>query len=95
MTREIDPILARCDGPHRRLAALHCRSVAVSFAAAGEQRLLTGLGWLEQDPDLGDVLRIRFPGHDEDGDFLLVENVWQGEIETGESVGCDFLVRLA
>jgi hypothetical protein len=85
----------RCDGPeHGRLAALHCRSIAVSFTTQGEQRLVTGQGSLEHDPDLGDVLRVHFPGHEDDGELLLVEATWQGEIETGHSVGCDFLVRL-
>ena len=95
MTREMANNPARCDGPeHGRLAALHCRSIAISFTTQGEQRLMTGQGSLEHDPDLGDVLRVHFPGRAEDGELLLVEAIWQGEIELGHSVGCDFLVRL-
>ena len=56
--------------------------------------MMAGQGSLEHDPVLGDVLRIHFPGHEDDGELLLVEEIWQGEIESGDSVGCDFLVRL-
>ena len=95
MTREITNDRTRYDGPeHGRLRALHCRSIAVSFTVRGEQQLLAGQGSLEHDPDLGDVLRIHFPGHENDGELLLVDEVWQGEIEAGDAVGCDFLVRL-
>jgi hypothetical protein len=95
VTREITNERARCERAEPgRLAALHCRSIAVSFAADGKQRLITGQGSLEHDPDLGEVLRIQFPGHEKDGEVLLVEDHWRGEIESGDSVGCDFLVRL-
>jgi hypothetical protein len=86
----------RFDGPERlRLSLLDRRSVAVHLFVQGEERWLSGRGSFERDPELGDVLRISFPDHPDDGEFLVVENRWTGQIEPGDAVGCDFLIRLA
>jgi hypothetical protein len=85
----------RFDGPQRRpLELLHRRSVAIQLIVEGEARLMSGQGTFERDPDLGSILRISFPDHPDDGEFLVVEKSWTGRIEAGDAVGCDFLIRL-
>lgn len=78
-----------------RLAHLHRRSVAVRFEAQGQDRLLRGEGIFENDAQLGAILRIQFPEHPEDGEFLVLEKEWRGDIEPGATAGCDFLICLA
>ena len=77
-----------------RLAHLHRRSVAVRFEAQGQERLLRGEGVWELDSQLGAILRIQFVEHPEDGEFLLLEDKWRGDIESGAAAGCDFLICL-
>jgi hypothetical protein len=72
---------------------LHDRTIAVQFVVSGQERLLTGRGAHEQDPELGSVLRIRFSS-DTDGEILIAEQTWDGEIVPGEEAGGDFLIRL-
>jgi len=85
----------RFDGPQRRpLEMLHRRSIAVQLTVEGETRLMSGQGTFERDPDLGAILRINFPDQPDDGEFLVVEKSWTGQIEAGDAVGCDFLIRL-
>ena len=89
------PPLLRIDRPvNGRLAHLHLRSIAVRFQAQGEDRLLFGQGLWENDPQLGAILHIHFPQHPDDGEFLVFESEWSGEIEPGEPDGCDFVIRL-
>jgi len=87
--------LLRIDGPvPGRLSHLHRRSIAVHFKAQGEDRLVLGEGVWEDDPQLGAILHIQFPDRAEDGEFLVLEEEWQGEVESGALAGCDFLIRL-
>ena len=76
-----------------RLAHLHRRSIAIRFQVQGHDRLLLGQGLWENDPQLGAILHIQFPEHPDDGELLVVEKDWSGEVESGESAGCDFLIR--
>jgi len=80
--------------PRGSLALLDGRSIAVRFHVQGEERLLAGKGSFESDRELGAILRIKFPANPEGGEFLLCESRWTGEIESGDEVGCDFLIRL-
>jgi hypothetical protein len=75
------------------LPALHRRKVAVEIAALGSERLV-GRGVYERDRDLGQVLRIKFPSS-ADGELVLTEQDWSGEILASEASDCDFLIRLS
>jgi len=83
------------DRPSRgSLALLDGRTIAVRFHVHGEERLLAGQGSFESDRELGAILRIKFPANPDGGELLLSESRWTGEIESGDEVGCDFLIRL-
>jgi hypothetical protein len=87
--------LLRIDRPMPgRLAHLHRRSVAVRLRAQGQDRLLRGEGVWENDAQLGAMLRIHFPDHPDDGELLVLEKEWRGDIESGTPEGCDFLICL-
>jgi hypothetical protein len=75
------------------LSAVHQRTVAVQLTILGREEILRGTGIYERDPDLGNVLRIELGG-EPGSEILLVESTWKGEVTTGESVGCDFLIRI-
>jgi hypothetical protein len=75
------------------LAAVHQRTVAVELILLGQKQLLKGRGVYDRDPDLGNVLRIQFPA-DTDFEIVLAEGNWDGDIASGETLGCDFLIRL-
>ena len=75
------------------LSAVHERTVAVQLTILGQEQMLQGKGIYEHDPDLGSVLRIELGG-EPGSEIVLVEGTWKGEVVTGESVGCDFLIRI-
>jgi len=52
-----------------------------------------GRGVYEQDSELGSVLRIELP-NDAQIAIVICEKSWNGEIQFGEKVGCDFLIPL-
>jgi len=89
------PLHNRTDAPHsaRSLSALHQRTVALQLSLGGRDQTLRGHGVYERDPDLGSVLRIELPA-DAGCEFVIVEDSWSGEIESGNDLGCDFLIRL-
>lgn len=76
------------------LNALDRRTIAVQMALPDSDRLIFGRGSYQCDEQLGHILRIKLAS-DDDGEILLTESVWNGEIVPGESVGCDYLVRLS
>ena len=75
------------------LSAVHERTVAVQLTILGHEQLLRGKGIYERDPELGNVLRIELGG-EPGSEIVLVESTWKGEVVTGESFGCDFLIRI-
>jgi len=75
------------------LAALDQRTVAVQLTVSGAEKTLLGRGHYERDEELGNLLRIEFPP-EVDCEFLIVEDRWQGRIAPGQSLACDFLIRL-
>jgi len=75
------------------LSALHQRTIALQVAVAGEDRLLKGHGEFASDFDFGNVLRIVLPKN-AGCEFMIVEDRWNGEIVSGQSCGCDYLIRL-
>jgi len=52
-----------------------------------------GRGVYEQDSELRRVLRIEL-ANDADCELVICEESWNGEIRSGEEVGCDFLIPL-
>jgi len=76
------------------LNALHQRQVALQFNAQGAERTLVGRGIYETDDTLGPVLRVMFDPR-RDGEILLAENQWGGQILPGGALGCDYLIRLS
>jgi len=90
---------SRTDRPHRPLlSVLHQRTIAVRFTLQdGDKtgdKTVVGRGVYEHDPELGNILRIDLPSQ-AGCHFLIVESAWDGQIESGEQLGCDFLIRLA
>lgn len=84
----------RIDPPQQpSLAGLHQRTVAVELALDGRQQVLLGRGVYERDDQLGGLLRIELLA-DAGCEFVLVENSWNGEIQSDPSHGCEFLIRL-
>ena len=75
------------------LAALNDRSVALQFLCAGREVLVVGRGAYEPHSELGPVLRIELP-EGAGCEVLIAEDSWTGQVLSGESFGCDFLIRL-
>ncbi len=75
------------------LSALHRRRVALQLEIAGQDRVLRGRGVFESDFVSGNVLRILLPPN-AGCEVLIVEDRWNGEIQSGQSLGCDYLIRL-
>jgi hypothetical protein len=75
------------------LSNLHDRTVALRMEFLGRNQLLKGRGYYDRDPLWGQVLKIEFP-HEAGTEFILAENDWEGEILPGDSVGCDYLIRV-
>jgi len=76
------------------LSALHRRTIAVHVALPGRAETLLGRGIYEFDADLGTVLRIELLAADADSELTLLEGAWNGQILSGETHGCDFLIQL-
>jgi hypothetical protein len=78
-----------------RLAAIDRHSVAARLEIPGRSpQILRGRGTYEPYSDLGPLLRIHVADAEGDFDLVLLEDEWLGSIESGEAVGCDFLVHL-
>jgi len=75
------------------LPSLHQRRIAVEIAVLGHERRVVGRGIYEKDAELGQVLRITFPSKT-DGELVVSEKDWNGEIFPSEEPDCDFVVRL-
>ena len=88
-------LVDRVDNDTRKLslAALDCRTIAIQVAVAGEERVLLGRGHFELDFNCGNVLRIKFP-LSAGCEIMIVEDRWSGEVLSGKSLGCDYLIRL-
>jgi hypothetical protein len=76
------------------LSALHQQSVAIQLMLSAHEQVLKGRGVYEQDPALGRVLRIEFPA-DVECEIMIREDSWDGEIRSGDALGCDYLIRLS
>jgi hypothetical protein len=76
-----------------RLSALHERTVAVQLSISGRDRIVVGRGVYEQDPVQGRVLRIEFTA-EVGAEIMIHESSWNGVIQPGAEVGCDFLLRI-
>src|SRR5690242_14700720 len=70
-------------GPH---------SVVVRVAIQGEERLLIGQGTFEHDSDLGSVLRVCLHSATGCEELLISESTWLGKPESGDALGCDYLI---
>ena len=75
------------------LADLHERKIGLRMEFLGRSQLLRGRGVYDRDPVWGPVLRVEF-AHEPGTEFILAENDFEGEIVSGENVGCDFLIRV-
>jgi hypothetical protein len=75
------------------LSSLHHRSIAIQLVVLGCEQVFMGHGVYDQDSELGRVLRIEL-AVDAGYEFLIRENSWSGKIQSGRSLGCDFLIRL-
>lgn len=92
-----DSGIAQCQAPRGSapaLAALDQRRIAIHLVAQGRERVLRGIGAYGSDPSLGGVLRVAI--RDEAGpyDLLFVDGQWRGRIESGEALGCDYLMHV-
>jgi len=76
-----------------RLATLHQRTVALQLKLAGQPQTVIGRGVYERDPELGNFLRIDCPD-DVGCDFVIQEASYSGDIQEGDGVRYDFLIRL-
>lgn len=76
------------------LELLHQKTLAISLKIGENAVMLNGIGSVDVDAQLGDVLRI--PIHDPAGDFeiLLCQSEWNGEFGSGSEFGCDYLLHL-
>jgi hypothetical protein len=80
--------------PAFSLPDLHQRTIALQLSVAGRDCLLVGRGVYEQAGELGRILRIEWAASD-GLEIMICEATWNGEIQTGESHGCDFQIQLS
>ncbi len=76
------------------LRKLNHRKVAVRLVVGDCERLVRGTGTFELDSQLGGMLRIDCADSSGSFEMLLRENDWNGEINSGEAFGCDYVVHL-
>ena len=70
------------------LKDLHNKTIAIQLGSQGA--VIKGRGTYESDPSLGRLLKISFsPGGSA---LVLSEDQWNGEIASGESANCDYLI---
>ena len=70
------------------------KTVAVRLPVGRETRLLKGSGAFVRDPKLGDLLCVSCIDDAGTFELLIKEDEWSGSVQSGESVGCDYLIRL-
>jgi hypothetical protein len=76
------------------LRSLDHKSIAVHLVINGRERVLRGTGTFGLDARLGGVLRVTCSDTKGNFDLLLSEKDWKGQVKPGESLGCDYLVRI-
>jgi hypothetical protein len=67
----------------------------VQIAFKGRERVVFGQGFYEEDCDYGRVLRIVPYSRPDDAELMLVEGAFNGRIQPGDALNCDYLIRLA
>lgn len=76
------------------LRSLDHKSIAVHLVINGRERVLRGIGNFGLDSRLGGILRVTCSDSKGNFDLLLSEQDWKGQVKPGESLGCDYLVRI-
>jgi hypothetical protein len=77
------------------LRSLDHKSIAVHLVINGRERVVRGVGNFGLDARLGGILRVSCTDTKGDFDLLLSEKDWKGQVKPGESLGCDYLVRIS
>ncbi len=75
-----------------RFSALEGSTVAIELIQDGKRKLLRGVAAYSHDPQLGRVLKVNIQEEWGDFDFVLQENLWDGEISLGTAHGCDYQI---
>lgn len=78
-----------------RFARLDRATIALELCQGGRKTLLRGIGAYGRDPDLGSVLKVNIPEIGGDFDFVLREDLFDGEITSGGASGCEFQICLS
>lgn len=76
------------------LRSLDHKSIAVHLVINGRERVLKGVGAFGLDARLGGVLHVTCSDTKGNFELLISENDWKGQVQPGESLGCDYLVRI-
>jgi len=80
------------DSPLRKLDK---RTVAVELAVRDQKSIFTGVAHFENHGAHGPVLRIEIAHPQGKFAIQLRANEWQGQVDSGESFGCDYLLHLS
>ena len=72
--------MQKCDG----------RQTAVVMRIGSAERVVVGYARIEDDPDLGRVLRISIEDVQGEHDLFIAESQWNGSIVDGADYGCEF-----
>jgi hypothetical protein len=76
------------------LSVLDQRRVAISLNTQGRTCLLQGQAAYAPDDRLGGILKVAVDDPREPLEFLFINGQWGGTIESGEAVGCDYLMHV-
>src|SRR6478735_1226298 len=77
------------------LRNLDHKSIAIHLVVNGRERVVRGVGTFGLDARLGGVLHVNCSDPKGNFDLLLSEKDWKGQVQPGESLGCDYLVQIA
>jgi len=80
------------DSPLRKLDK---RTIAIVLAVRDQKSILKGVGHFEDDGKKGAALRVEVSHLHGRFAIQLRANEWEGEIESGEQFGCDYVLHLS
>jgi hypothetical protein len=77
------------------LRTLDHKKIAIHLVINGRERVLRGVGTFGLDARLGGILRVTCSDTKGTFDLLLSEKDWKGQVKSGDSLGCDYLVQIS
>jgi hypothetical protein len=76
------------------LRKLDRRTIAIELAVRDQKSIFKGVGHFDNDGKGGSVLRVEISHPQGNFAIQIRANEWEGQIDSGEEFGCEFLLRL-